>query len=75
MASAVEPSSNSGSVDPATVAARHVPDHDVTEKRARAAQTIQVGLYSRYNPARPLTMDLNYRGHIVAIARDGNCMD
>ncbi|GAT23012.1 IQ calmodulin-binding motif protein [Aspergillus luchuensis] len=41
MASAVEPSSNSGSVDPATVAARHVPDHDVTEKRARAAQTIQ----------------------------------
>ncbi|KAL3260774.1 hypothetical protein ABHI18_004311 [Aspergillus niger] len=44
---AVEPSS-SGPVDPATAAAaRRDPGDDVTEKRARAAQTIQVGLYSR----------------------------
>ncbi|RAH59705.1 hypothetical protein BO85DRAFT_248519 [Aspergillus piperis CBS 112811] len=53
MASAVEPSSNSGSVDPATAAARHVPDHDVTEKRARAAQTIQ-RTYRGYRTRREL---------------------
>ncbi|XRM36700.1 hypothetical protein ABZX51_000190 [Aspergillus tubingensis] len=53
MASAVEPSSTSGSVDPATAAARHVPDHDVTEKRARAAQTIQ-RTYRGYRTRREL---------------------